>query len=96
MAPSSGARHIATLHVACGFPALRAPAHFSSRVMRPILLERLQRPTDRTTRGTPEKRPSVSDSHSLLHSFQPKPRRWHARLEWTIISRVAARSRFVS
>lgn len=28
----------ATSHAACGFPALRAPAHFLSRVMGPILL----------------------------------------------------------
>ena len=26
----------ATSHVACGFPALRAPVYFTSRVMRPI------------------------------------------------------------
>ena len=31
----------ATSHAACGFPALRAPAHFSSRVMRPIVPELL-------------------------------------------------------
>ena len=31
----------ATSHAACGFPALRAPAHFASRVMRPIMLEPL-------------------------------------------------------
>jgi hypothetical protein len=31
----------ATSHAACGFPALRAPAHFSSRVMKPIVLEKL-------------------------------------------------------
>ena len=31
----------ATSHVACGFPALRAPAHFTSRVMKPIGLEQL-------------------------------------------------------
>ena len=31
----------ATSHVACGFPALRAPAHFTSKFMRPIRPERL-------------------------------------------------------
>jgi hypothetical protein len=31
----------ATSHAACGFPALRAPAHFSSRVMKLIVSERL-------------------------------------------------------
>jgi len=31
----------ATSHAACGFPALRAPAHFSSMVMRPIVPELL-------------------------------------------------------
>src|SRR5215471_6570686 len=31
----------ATSHAACGFPALRAPAHFASRVMKPIVLEKL-------------------------------------------------------
>ena len=31
----------ATSHAACGFPALRAPARFTSRVMRPIALEPL-------------------------------------------------------
>jgi len=30
-----------TSHVACGFPALRAPAHFTPRFMRPIRPERL-------------------------------------------------------
>jgi hypothetical protein len=33
----------ATSHVACGFPALRVPAHFTARVMRPIESERLPR-----------------------------------------------------
>jgi FAD binding domain len=31
----------ATSHAACGFPALRAPAHFLSTLMKPIVLERL-------------------------------------------------------
>ena len=31
----------ASSHAACGFPALRAPAHFSPRVMRPIVPELL-------------------------------------------------------
>ena len=31
----------AASHAACGFPALRAPARFTSRVMRPIVLEKL-------------------------------------------------------
>jgi hypothetical protein len=31
----------ATSHAACGFPALRAPAHFSSRVMKLIVSEKL-------------------------------------------------------
>ena len=48
----------ATSHAACGFPALRAPAHFGSRVMRLIELERLpagelgNRQTDRVHRKT--------------------------------------------
>src|SRR5215470_7757457 len=48
----------ATSHAACGFPALRAPAHFTSRVMRPILLGQLSagargnRQTDRVPRKT--------------------------------------------
>src|SRR5215510_172822 len=44
----------ATSHAACGFPALRAPAHFSPRVMKPIVLERLSvgaLDTDQTDRG---------------------------------------------
>jgi hypothetical protein len=28
------------------------------------------------------KSPSVPYSHSLLHRFQPKPRRWHALARW--------------
>ena len=31
----------ATSHAACGFPALRAPAHFASRLMRPIRMTQL-------------------------------------------------------
>ena len=38
-------------HAACGFPALRAPAHFSPRVMRPITLGPLS-PRAGTRRGT--------------------------------------------
>ena len=30
-----------TLHAACGCPALRAPAHFAPRFMKPIVLEPL-------------------------------------------------------
>jgi hypothetical protein len=60
----------ATSHVACGFPALRAPAHFTSRVMRPIRLERLPGATAERRLGTEEsKRPY---SHSLLRHFQSK------------------------
>src|SRR5207248_10293588 len=33
----------ATSHVACGFPALRVPAHFTTRVMRPIRTGHLPR-----------------------------------------------------
>ena len=43
----------ATSHVACGFPALRAPAHFTTRVMGPIKPVQLQRPSHDTLRGTP-------------------------------------------
>ena len=31
----------ATSHVACGLPALRSPAHFTSRVIGPVMLEPL-------------------------------------------------------
>ena len=48
----------ATSHVACGFPALRAPAHFASRVMQPIRLERLPRSMINTIRGTPRRVPA--------------------------------------
>jgi hypothetical protein len=48
----------ATSHVASGFPALRAPAHFTSRLMRPIRLERLPRSTVDTIRGTPRRVPA--------------------------------------
>lgn len=47
----------ATLHVACGFPPLRASAHFTSRVMKPIRLERLPRPIVDTLRCTPRRVP---------------------------------------
>ena len=47
----------ATSHVASGFPALRAPAHFTSRVMGPIRLERLPRSTVDTIHGTPRRVP---------------------------------------
>jgi hypothetical protein len=63
----------AASHVACGFPALRAPAHFTSRVMKPISLERLQSLTAADTRYSG---PSVPYSHSLFHRFQPKPGRF--------------------
>ena len=63
----------ATSHVACGFPALRAPTHFASRFMRPINLERLLRTTARTIRGTRKRVPtcctaipcSIASSRSL-------------------------------
>src|SRR5215831_5442347 len=45
----------ATSHVASGFPALRAPAQFTSRVMRPIRPERLPRSTAHRKRGTPRR-----------------------------------------
>ena len=45
----------ATSHVACGFPALRAPAHFTSRFMRPIRPERLPRWTAHRRLGTPKR-----------------------------------------
>jgi len=45
----------ATSHVAGGFPALRAPAHFASRLMGPIPPERLPRPMADTIRGTPQR-----------------------------------------
>src|SRR5215813_5871278 len=45
----------ATSHVACGFPALRAPVHFTSKFMRPIRPERLPSSTADTKRGTPKK-----------------------------------------
>jgi hypothetical protein len=38
---SYGTSSPAISHAACGFPVLRAPAHFSSRVMRPIVPELL-------------------------------------------------------
>jgi len=47
----------ATSHVACGFPALRAPAHFASRLMGPIPPERLPRPMADTILGTPKRVP---------------------------------------
>src|SRR4051794_27795199 len=37
------------MHVACGFPALRAPAHFTPRVIGPIRLERLPSSLIRTS-----------------------------------------------
>ena len=63
----------ATSHVACGFPALRAPAPFTSRFMGPITLERLPRYDGRYDTRYSEKSPMVPYSHSLLHRFQPKP-----------------------
>ena len=45
----------AASHVACGFPALRAPAHFTTKVMRPIRPERLPRSTAHRRLGTPRR-----------------------------------------
>jgi hypothetical protein len=72
----------ATSHVACGFAALRAPAHFTSRVMRPMDWMRLSGPAVNKTPGTDEKSPRVPYSHSLFHRFQPKPRRCRALAKW--------------
>ena len=47
----------ATSNRACGFPALRAPAHFASRLMGPIPPERLPRPMADTILGTPKRVP---------------------------------------
>jgi hypothetical protein len=44
-------------HVACGFPAPRAPAHFMSRLRWLIQLVRLPRRTGHTTHGTPKRAP---------------------------------------
>ena len=61
----------ATSHAACGFPALRAPARFASRVMGPIAPETLSAMTADTEHG--------NHSQRLLHLFQPKPRRYRER-----------------
>jgi hypothetical protein len=45
----------ATSHVACGFPALRVPAHFATRVMRPVGAERLPRMAIGKPLGTHER-----------------------------------------
>ena len=49
----------ATSHVACGFPALRAPAHFTSKFMRPVRLERLPGSAVNTISGTPRRVPAM-------------------------------------
>jgi len=65
----------ATSHAACGFPALRAPAHFASRVMGPIRLERLSAAgsalgTHQTTRGLHR-----TTAYSIASSRSPGARR---------------------
>jgi hypothetical protein len=53
----------ATSHVACGFAALRAPAHFTSRVMRPIDWTRL---SERAVNKTPDTDERVPASHTAI------------------------------
>src|SRR5947199_8083795 len=57
----------ATSHVACGFPALRAPAHFMARVMRPIRPERLLATAD-AIRGTPKRVPVLASGRTPAES----------------------------
>jgi hypothetical protein len=64
----------ATSHVACGFPALRAPT------LHITVYETYQTGATAEFDGRydtrySEKSPKVPYSHSLLHRFQPKPRR---------------------
>ena len=47
----------ATSHAACGFPALRAPAHFVSKLMGPIHMARLPRTTVGKPPGTHQRAP---------------------------------------
>ena len=56
----------ASSHAACGFPALRAPAHFSSRVMRPIVPELLSGMATATAY-------SIASSRSPDASKAPRP-----------------------
>jgi len=70
----------ATSHVACGFPALRAPAHFTWRVMRPIRSERLPRATFDTIPGTLRRVPTYrtaipcsTASNRSLDAGTPEP-----------------------
>ena len=53
----------ATSHVACGFAALRAPAHFTSRVMRPMDWTRLSETAVHKTPDTDERVPA---SHTAI------------------------------
>ena len=61
----------ATSHAACGFPALRAPAHFASRVMRPIEGKPLYRVAENGPPGTPPL--PVEDSAKSAKTIQPSP-----------------------
>ena len=70
----------ATSHVASGFPALRAPAQCTSRVMRPIRPERLPRSTAHRKLGTPRRArgfraaiPCSTASSRILDAGTPGP-----------------------
>src|SRR5262249_16490823 len=65
--------------VICSFKALRAPAHFRSRVMRLI---RWKPRSKRRSNGIPVvNQTDVPYNHSLIHRFYSKPRRWQARTQ---------------
>src|ERR1700730_10801922 len=68
----------ATSNAACGFPTLRSPACFTSRVMGPILLGRLSAEATEPLLNSFK----VSYSHCLLHRVQPKPFRFRALIRW--------------
>ena len=68
----------ASSNAGCGFPALRFPIGFSTRVMRPILLGVLSAPMHNEL-DKPLNSFSSSYSQRLLHLFQPKPRRFRDR-----------------
>jgi hypothetical protein len=76
----SSTRHIA--RSARGFPALRAPAYFASRVMGPDRVGRLQSQNIDTRRCTPRRALARRTSIPCSTASTPKPRRWHALARW--------------
>lgn len=68
--------------VACGFPALTRSCTLHIKVYETYQTGATAEFDGRYETRYSEESPHVPYSHSLLHRFQPRLRRWHARARW--------------